>query len=143
MRGAQVAGGYAIECMRSGFLACPQFPRALAGDVAENAPEGSQAFPSRLERDVGDGHIGVTQQRLGSLDSPREQVAVRRQAERILEGAREVSPGDAAHARQPLDRPVLVRGDVHAIFRAQQASEKLRILARVLVHTCVARGSAT
>jgi hypothetical protein len=118
--GDQEAGRHLVEFVRRGLFARPKLTRTLAGDVAENAPERSQAFPSRLERDVGDGQIGVTQQRLGPLDPPREQVAMRRQAEGMLEGAREVSLGDAAHARQPLDRPLLVRGDVHAVFRAQQ-----------------------
>ncbi len=61
-----------------------------------------------------------------------EQVAVRRDAEGLLEGSREVGLGDAAHARQPPDRPLLVRGGVHPVLGAQQAAQQRRILAGAL-----------
>ena len=54
-----------------------------------------------------------------------------RQAEGILERAREVRLGDAAHAREPFDRPLLVRGGIHAVFRAQQPAQQLGVLARM------------
>lgn len=37
--------------------------------------------------------------------------------------------GDAAHARQPPDGPLLVRGGVHPVLRAQQAPQQLGVLA--------------
>ena len=101
MGGADEAGRHPLERVRRGLLARAQFARALAGDVAERAPERAQAFPAGLERDVGDGQVGVAQQRLGALDAARQQIAVRRHAEGFLERAREVRLGDAAHARQP------------------------------------------
>ena len=63
------------------------------------------------------------------LDAPREQVPVRRDAEGLLERPREVSRRDAADARQPPYGPVLVRGGVHPVFRAQQAAQQLGVLA--------------
>jgi hypothetical protein len=71
--------------------------------------------------DLRDGEIGVAEQRRGALDPSREQVPVRRDAEGLLEGSREVGRRDAAHAREPMDGPRLVRGGVQPILRAQQA----------------------
>src|SRR5262245_34528938 len=99
--------------------------RVLAGDVAEGAAEGAETAPAGFERDVGDRPIRVAQQRGGSLDTAREQVTVRRQAECLLEGAREVRLGYAAHLREAAHGPLLVRGAVHAVLRAQQAAQQL------------------
>jgi hypothetical protein len=122
VRGAEVAAGHAVEFMRGGFRARPDRARTLAGDVAEDAPECAQALPARLESDLGDGQVGIAQQRRRPLNAPREQVAVRRHAEGLLERSREVGLGNAAHARQPSDGPVLTRGGVHPVFRAQKAA---------------------
>jgi hypothetical protein len=46
---------------------------------------------------------------------------MRRDAEGILERLREVSLGDGAHARQPPDGPILMRGGIHPVLRAEQA----------------------
>ena len=37
--------------------------------------------------------------------------------------------GDVAYARQPRDGPLLVRGGVHPVLRAQQAAQQRRVLA--------------
>ena len=106
--------------------------------VRPNVP---RLFQPGLERDLGDGQVGVAQQRRGPLDAAREQVAVRRHAERLLERSREVRLGDAAHARQPPHGPLLVRGGVHPVLRAQQAAQQLGILAgpRVFVFASLPR----
>ena len=90
MGGADEAGRHPLELVRSGLLARTELTRALAGDVAERAPERSQALPAGLERDLGDGQVRVAEQRRGPLDSTREQVPVRRDAEGLLERSREV-----------------------------------------------------
>src|SRR3546814_4052669 len=88
--GTEEAAGHLFERVRGGLFARTQFARALAGDVAEGAPERAQAVPTGLQCDVEDGHVRVAQQRGGAFDPAREQVAVRRHAEGILERAREV-----------------------------------------------------
>jgi hypothetical protein len=113
--------------------------RALAGDIAKDATERPQAPPAGVEGDLGDRQIAVAQQRRRPLDAPREQVAVRRDAEGLLERAGEVSLGRAADARQPPDGPVLVRSGVHPILRAQQAAQQLGVLAcrqRLIAEAC-------
>jgi hypothetical protein len=102
--------------------------RVQARNVAEGAAERTQASPSGLKGNLGDGQVRVPQQRRGALDAPREQVAVRRYSEGFLERSREVRLGDAADARQSPHRPSLVRGAIHAVLRAQQASQQLGIL---------------
>jgi hypothetical protein len=135
VRRADHAGRHTAELVCHGPPARPHGARALAGDVAEGAPERAQALPARLEGDLGDRQVGVAQQCGRPLDAPREQVAVRRHAEGLLERSREVGRGDAAHARQPWHRPGFVRGGVHAVFCAQQAAQQLGVLAcRTLVH---------
>ena len=106
---------------------------AYAFDVSDE--EGVAAGLSALERDLGDGQVRVAQQRRGPLDSTREQVPVRRDAESVLERSREVGLGHAAHARQPPDGPLLVRRGVHPVLRAQQAAQQLGILACMVQRT--------
>ena len=72
------------------LVACGPFTRtklarAFARDVPEDSPERPEAVPPGLERNVDDRLIGVAQQRLRSLDPPREEVAMRRNTERFLE----------------------------------------------------------
>ena len=125
------AGSRRARCSSScarGLLARPELARALAGDVAEGAPERAQALQPVWNAISVIGQVGVAQQRRRPLDAPREQVAVRRHAEGLLERSREVGLGDAAHARQPPDRPLLVRGGVHPVLRAQQAAQQLGVL---------------
>src|SRR3546814_3643624 len=50
-------------------------------------------------------------------------------AEGILERAREVRCGDVAHACQSLYRPGFVRGGVHAVLCAQQATQQFGVVA--------------
>ena len=141
VRGGEITGRNSAV-VRFGLHALAERGRALAGDVAEGAPERAQAAPARVEGDLGDGQVGVAQQGHRPLDAPREQVPVRRKAEGLFERAREVGLGDAAHARQPPDGPVLVRGGVHPVLRAQQAPQQLGVLAhapsrRPRVRACV------
>jgi hypothetical protein len=63
VRRADDAAGHAAELALRGPRAGPNGAGAFAGDVAEGAPEGAQAFPARLERDLGDGQVGIAQQR--------------------------------------------------------------------------------
>ena len=128
MGGAHDARRHACQGLRG--RACARADRAgtLPGDVAKRAAERPEALPAGLERDLDDRHLGVPKQRHRTLDAPRKQVAVRRHAEGLLERTREMRLGNAAHFRQPPDRPGLVRGRVHAIFRAQQAAQEFRVL---------------
>ena len=131
MRGPQHAGGHRPEFVRRGLFACPDCARTLARNVAEGAPERTQASPTRLEGDLGDGEIGLAKQRRRPFDPSREQVPVWRDAEGLLERAREMSLGHAAHARQPIDWPLFMRSGVHPILCAQQAAQQLRVLALI------------
>jgi len=128
VRGVDDAHGYPAEVARRRPRAHPDRARTVAGDVAEGAPKGAQARPTGIEGDVGDGQLGFAQQRHRPLDAPREQVAVRRDAEGLLERPREVGPGDAAHLRQPRHRPCLVRCSVHPVLRPQEPAQQFRIL---------------
>jgi hypothetical protein len=120
--GAEIAGGHAAELVRRLPLPRPELARAFAGDVAEGAPEGAQAFPPGPERDLSDGEVGVAEQGRGPLDPPRKEVPVRRQAEGLLERPREMGLGDAAHAGEAADGPGLTRGGVHPVLRPEQAA---------------------
>jgi len=128
VRGADDACRHGFQRFRSCPCAGADGARTLPRDVAERPPERSQALPTGLEGDFDDGHFGVPKQRHRTLDAPRQQVTMRRHAECLLERAREMRLGYAAHFRQPPDRPGLVRGAVHAIFRAQQAPQEFRVL---------------
>src|SRR4029077_1951900 len=116
--GAEEAGRHPLGLVWAGLLARTQLTRTFADDVAECAPERSQTAPAGLESDLGDGQVRVAEQRRGPLQSSREQVSVRRDAEGFLERPRKVGLGDAADACQPRDRPLLMRGSVHAVLRA-------------------------
>jgi chitosanase len=129
VRGIQDAHGNAPGIVHGGPRPLSDRARILAGDVAERAPERAEALPSGPERDVGDRAIGITEQRGGALDAPREQIAVRRHTEGLLERAGEMRLRHAAHAREPRDGPFLVRRRIHAVLRAQQAAQQLGVLA--------------
>lgn len=111
-----------------GLRAGAVLARALAGDVAEDAPECAQAFPAGAEGDFGDRQVGVAQQRRRPFDAARQQITMRRDAESLLERTREMRLGNAACLCQPLHRPVLVRGGIHAVLCTQQAAKQLWIL---------------
>ena len=128
MRGTQHAGGHVAEFVSHGLFTCPDCAGTLARNVAEGAAERTQAAPARLKGDLGDGQVGLAKQRRRPLDPPREQVPVRRDAEGLLERAREMSLGHAAHARQPIDGPLFMRSGVHPILGAQQAAQQLGVL---------------
>ena len=129
LRSADEAGRHALQFVQRRLLARTQVARVHAENVAERTPERPQALPAGLESDVGDRQVRVAQQRRGPLDPAREQIPVRRQAERLLERPREVRLGHAAHARQAADRPFLVRGGVHAVLGAEQAAQEVGGLA--------------
>jgi len=125
---AQEARGNAAEPIRGGPLARSDRTGILAGDVPERPPERAEACPSGLEGDLGDGEVGVAEQRLCPFDAPREQVPMRWDAEGLLERSGEVGLGHPAHAGEPPDWPLLVRGGVHPVLGAQQAAQQLGIL---------------
>src|SRR5215212_7690220 len=77
---------------RRGVLAV--LARRAADDLAERAAERPQAGEADVEADLGDAAVGVAQQRHRALDAPALQIAVRRLAERLAEGADEVRLGD-------------------------------------------------
>ena len=129
MCGTQHAGGHVAEFVRHGLFTCPDCAGTLARNVAERAAERTQASPTRLKGDLGDGQVGLAKQRRRALDPPREQVPVRRDTEGLLERSCEMSLGHAAHARQPIDGPLFMRSGVHPILCAQQAAQQLRVLA--------------
>ena len=117
-----------MELARRFPLARSNRTRALAGNVAERAPERTQAFPARVEGDLGDRQIGVAEQRHRALDAPGEQVPVWRNAKGLLEGSREVSFGNPAYARQSPDGPRFVRSGVNPILCPQQPAQQLGVL---------------
>src|SRR5690349_21367029 len=108
----QNANRHAAEIARRSPRTLPDGARILAGDVAKRAAESAEAVPPRCERDVGDWPVGIAQQRGRALDTPREQIAVRREPERLLERARKVRLGHAAHLRETPYGPLLVRGGI-------------------------------
>jgi hypothetical protein len=125
---ADDAAGHAAEIVRRGLCTRSNRARTLARYVAKRAAERAETGPARLEGDPRDGQIGVAQHSRRALDAAREQVSVRRHTERLLERACEVRRGDAADTRKPPDGPVLVRGGVHSVLRAQEAAQQLGIL---------------
>ena len=128
MRGAHDAPWHATEILRRSPRTRTDRARAFTGDVAESAAKSPKTLPPRLEGNFGDGLFGVPKQRRGPLDAPREEVSVRRHPEGILERARKMRRGNAAHPRQPPHGPGLVRGGIHPVLRAQQASQQLGVL---------------
>jgi hypothetical protein len=103
------------------FLA--QVAGAVARHVAKRAAESAETAPASVERDLADRHLRVPEQGLRLLDAPREQVAMRRHAEGLPELAREVRGGHVAHLGETRDRPLFVRGCIHAVFRAEEAAK--------------------
>jgi len=106
----------------------PDVPRAVTRHFSEGATEGAKAVPARVERDLADGHLRVPEQRAGPFDAPREQIAMRRQAEGLLELPRKVRCGYVAHLRQARHGPFFIGSLVHAVLRAQQAAKECWIL---------------
>jgi len=49
-------------------------------------------------------------------------------AESFFERTREVGFGDAAHARQPPHRPLLLRGRIYPVPGTQQAAQEIGVL---------------
>jgi len=129
LRGAEDAGGHAAKVARGRAPTRPDRARRFAGDVAHGAAEGAEAAPADEEGDLGHGTVGVAQLGGRALDAPRDQVAVWRQSEGLLERAREMRLGDTADAGETADRPLLVRGGVHPVLRPQQPAQQARVLA--------------
>jgi hypothetical protein len=127
MGGADETVWHLAQRVRGVFLARPELAWAFAGDVAEDATECPEAVPAGLEGDLGNGMVGVAQQRLRALDPARQQVAVWRQAKGRFERSCEVGLGNATDPRQPRYGPLLMRGGIHPILCAQQPAEECRI----------------
>ena len=53
---------------------------------------------------------------------------MRRHAERFFERAREMRLGGAAHASQPLNRPLFLRGRIHAVLGAEETAQQRGVL---------------
>ena len=123
MGGAHEALRHMLPNVRNRPFARSKLSRALTGDVPENPSKGSKTVPAGSERDLCNGQLGVAKQRCGSLHTAREQVAVWRQAEGLLELAREVRDRDRAHLCQPVDGPLLMGRAIHPIFRTQQSPQ--------------------
>jgi len=85
VRGAEDAIRYAADPVRRSACPRPDRTRVLAGDIAKDAPEGAKALPARAQSDFADGQVSVAQQCCSLLDAPREQVAVRWDAEGLFE----------------------------------------------------------
>jgi len=83
--GADEAVRHLIELMGTRLLARAEFARALAGDVPEYAPEGTEAVPASLECDLDDGRVRVAEKRFGALDPTRQQIPMRRNTEGLSE----------------------------------------------------------
>lgn len=130
MGGADDARRHAFQRFRRHAGARANRARALPRDIAKRTPERPQALPAGLESNFDDGHLGVPKQRHCTLDASSEQVTVRRHSECLLERTREMRLRDATDLCQPRDRPGFVRGAVHSILRAQQATQDFRVLRR-------------
>ncbi len=126
MRRADEAMGNLLEQVRQDFLPCTIVGGALAGDIPEDATEGTKAAPSCLEREVDHGKIGVAQQCPGTLDPAGQQIAMRRQAERRLERSGKMRRRDAADRGKSLHRPSLMRCCIHGVLGAQQPAQQRR-----------------
>ena len=129
MRSAQEAGGHVAGCLWRCPGACPNSAGAGAGNVVEDAAESAETSPPGIESDLGDGQTGVAQQRHRTLDTPREQVTVRRNPKGLFERPREMGRGHATDSRQASHRPSLLRGGVHPVLRPQQAPQQFWTLA--------------
>jgi hypothetical protein len=121
--GARNAFWDVASIMRGEPLTCSDISWGLARDISEDAPKGTEAPPTGLERDFRDGHFGVAKQRHGALDSACEQVTVRGQAEGVLEGMGEVRGRYGTHLRQSSDGPLLMRRAIHSILCPQQPAQ--------------------
>jgi hypothetical protein len=128
MRGAQKTRRHHAAFLGRAACALTNGARTRARDVMEDAAEGTQTLPASPECDLGNRQIRIAQQRHGALDAPREQVAMRRNAEGLPERTREVRRRYATHPCKPLYWPVFVRFGIHPIPGAQQAAQQIRRL---------------
>src|SRR6266498_4258423 len=96
-----------------------------ADDLAKRATERSQAAEADVQANVGHTALGLTQQEHRTFDAPPLQIAVRRLAECLFEGADEVRLGDDGDAGQVRNVERLRIGAVHRIARPQHASVAL------------------
>src|ERR1700712_1699724 len=74
--------------------------RRLADDGAEGPAERPEAREADVEADLGHAAVGLPEQEQRALHAPALQVAVRRLAEGVAEGADEVRLGDVGDARE-------------------------------------------
>jgi hypothetical protein len=123
LRGAHEALGYERARVRRGFVAHASLAGTRTDDVAKDPPECPEAFPACFECDVDDRTIRIAKQCRRTLDSARQKIAVRRDAERFFERTCEMCGGDTANAREARYRPRLIGRGVDRILRAQQAAD--------------------
>ena len=128
MRSADEAMRHGLQLVSGTALPRTKFARALAGDIAKGATEGAEAGPAGVQRDLRDRQVRVAEQSAGLLDSPGEQVSMRRHAERFLERPREMRLGRAANLGKARNRPRLVRGGIHLVPGAKEPPQKQRVL---------------
>ena len=128
MRRADEAVRYPPKIIGRGLFSPTKRAWTFASDILEGPTERSKAVPPRLEGNFGDGHVGIAKERFCPLYSACQKIAVRREPEGMFERPREMGLGDTAHTREALDRPLLVRGGIHAVLCAQQPAKETRIL---------------
>ena len=129
MGGADVAVRHIGKLMLASLVVRLKLAGAFPGDITESAAESAKAVPPGLESDLGDWNIRVAKERFGPLDPARQQIAVRWEAECILERSGKMGLGHSAHSRQPWARPRFMRSGVYSILGAKQAAQQPRVLA--------------
>src|SRR3954453_8632002 len=80
-----------------------------------------------VEADRGDRAVGHAQERGGALQPPRQEVGVRRDAERLLELAAEVSARQSGGARHVVDLEPLREAGVREVLRPEQVASRGRV----------------
>jgi hypothetical protein len=121
---------------------CAGYAEGHADQLDEASAEGAQRRAADLETDIGDAEVATTQQRHGTLDAPRHQVAVRRLAVGEPELAAEVS---GRHVHAPGERLDVKRLRVLAVDPVANAAQP-REVAQVLLRggsACHRRYGAT
>ena len=103
--GPPVGGGRYAECTRE------------AGRERPDAGEADR------EADLGDGAVGLPEQRRGALEAAAQQVGVRRFPERTPELTAEVRPREPCGSREIVDREPLGIATVGEVLRAQQMTD--------------------
>lgn len=82
---------HVLKRMHDGLLLLSADGGRISRHISKCAREGTQAIPSDREGNLGNSHIGISQQGLGPFNASGQQISVRRNAEGLPEGSREVS----------------------------------------------------